>query len=202
MSWLQASLDYNLYDKCTHFHKKWAERRALLLHWMPYTFNSDKKLQRKHTPDNWLLSLSRVSLISSQESDPAGNLFRSKEFAEKFLLRRTVDGHRMWRKVRNRLERDGHVRSLKVKDESNLSEKPKSALQLIKEFDVRKKDKADFQGSGDEEEEEDDEDIAVAPQFAEKGFNWHAIRLVIQSGEFLRILLLCSKGWKRLCCKT
>lgn len=96
--------------------------------------------------------------------------------------------------MRNRLERDGHVRSLTVKDESNPSEKPKSALQLVKEFDVRKKDKADFQGSGDEEEEEDDEDIAVAPQFAEKGFNWHAIRLVIQSGEFLRILLLFSEG--------
>lgn len=92
----------------------------------------------------------------------------------------------MWRKVRGRLEKDGHVRFIKVQEKGNSSGKPKPALQLLKEFDIRKKNRASLQslGSGDEEDEEDeDEDIPVQPQFAERGFNWHALRLIVQAGK-------------------
>ena len=100
----------------------------------------------------------------------------------------------MWRRVRGRLERDGRVRFIKVQEKSNASGKPRAALQLVKDFDIRKKDRSAVQSltSGEEDEEEDEEeDVPVEPQFAERGFHWHALRLIVQAGEQIDV---CSQS--------
>ena len=89
--------------------------------------------------------------------------------------------------MRGRLERDGLVRSIKVQEVGGPSDKPAQlALKLIKDFDTRKKDRSALHSltSGEEEDEEDEEeDVPIEPQFAERGFHWHALRLIVQAGK-------------------
>lgn len=76
------------------------------------------------------------------------------------------------------------MKSIKAIDSSQTLLTPRQAVQLLKPYEFMAQNKKDpLQPEEPEDEEEEEEDESVAPVFAERGFSWHALRLVLQAGE-------------------